>query len=115
MYCSELVPAALRVASTEVRHDGAAKLLCSFSKEYPYLFDGNKRHDGVRALAAEAFFKFPVVCLLSFMSLLISIPSLRSLGDHCSDASGETNSQGVTGGVYRARVHIHRGMLIRDY
>ncbi|KAI6677406.1 hypothetical protein NL676_038202 [Syzygium grande] len=36
-------------------------------------------------------------------------------GDHWSDASGETNSQGVTGGVYRARVHIHRGMLIRDY
>ena len=32
-----------------------------------------------------------------------------------ADASGETNSQGVTGGVYRARVHIHRGMLIRDY
>ncbi|KAL0391393.1 UNVERIFIED_CONTAM: hypothetical protein Slati_4518000 [Sesamum latifolium] len=34
------------------------------------------------------------------------------MGDHWSDASGETNSQGVTGGVYRARVHIHRGMLI---
>lgn len=34
------------------------------------------------------------------------------LGDHCSDASGETNSQGVTGGVYKALVHIHRGMLI---
>ena len=32
-----------------------------------------------------------------------------------SDASGETYSQGVTGGMYRARVHIHRGMLIRDY
>ena len=37
------------------------------------------------------------------------------MGDHWSDASGENNSQGVTGGVYRARVHIHRGMLIRDY
>jgi hypothetical protein len=35
------------------------------------------------------------------------------MGDHWSDASGETNSQGVTGGVYRE--HIHRGMLIRDY
>jgi len=32
------------------------------------------------------------------------------MGDHWSDASGETNSQGVTGGVYRAQVHIHRGM-----
>jgi len=30
-------------------------------------------------------------------------------------ASGATNSRGVTGGVYKARERIHRGMLIRDY
>src|SRR4030095_703489 len=30
-------------------------------------------------------------------------------------ASGKTNSHGVTGGVYKARERIHRGMLIRDY
>ena len=29
--------------------------------------------------------------------------------------SGESNSHGVTGGVYKARERIHRGMLIRDY
>ncbi len=29
--------------------------------------------------------------------------------------SGIINFQGVTGGVYKAREHIHRGMLIRDY
>ena len=29
--------------------------------------------------------------------------------------SGIINSHGVTGGVYKAREHIHRGMLIRDY
>ena len=29
--------------------------------------------------------------------------------------SGTTNSHGVTGGVYKARERIHRGMLIRDY
>ena len=29
--------------------------------------------------------------------------------------SGVTNSHGVTGGVYKARELIHRGMLIRDY
>ena len=29
--------------------------------------------------------------------------------------SGATNSRGVTGGVYKARERIHRGMLIRDY
>ena len=32
-----------------------------------------------------------------------------------SGASGATNSHGVTGGVYKARERIHRGVLIRDY
>ena len=30
-------------------------------------------------------------------------------------ASGVSDSHGVTGGVYKARERIHRGMLIRDY
>ncbi len=30
-------------------------------------------------------------------------------------SSGQTNSHGVTGGVYKARERIHRGMLIHDY
>ena len=30
-------------------------------------------------------------------------------------ASGATRSHGVTGGVYKARERIHRGILIRDY
>ena len=29
--------------------------------------------------------------------------------------SGESNSHGVTGGVYKAWERIHRGTLIRDY
>jgi hypothetical protein len=29
--------------------------------------------------------------------------------------SGGINSHGVTGGVYKARERIHRGVLIRDY
>ena len=37
-----------------------------------------------------------------------------SLSVH-SPASGAPNSHGVTGGVYKARERIHRGMLIRDY
>ena len=32
-----------------------------------------------------------------------------------SPASGATSFRGVTGGVYKARERIHRGMLIRDY
>ena len=30
-------------------------------------------------------------------------------------ASGAIDSHGVTGGVYKARERIHRGILIRDY
>ena len=29
--------------------------------------------------------------------------------------SGVAHSRGVTGGVYKTRERIHRGMLIRDY
>ena len=32
-----------------------------------------------------------------------------------SASSGSTSFRGVTGGVYKARERIHRGMLIRDY
>ena len=32
-----------------------------------------------------------------------------------SVTSGPSNFRGVTGGVYKARERIHRGMLIRDY
>ena len=32
-----------------------------------------------------------------------------------SQASGVTDSHGVTGGVYKTRERIHRGILIRDY
>ena len=38
--------------------------------------------------------------------------SLLSLG---SLASGIPDSHGVTGGVYKTRERIHRGILIRDY
>ena len=38
--------------------------------------------------------------------------SLLSVG---SQASGISNSHGVTGGVYKTRERIHRDMLIRDY
>ena len=43
----------------------------------------------------------------------------QTLGDSLpkvgSRTSGAINSHGVTGGVYKARERIHRGMLIRDY
>ena len=42
----------------------------------------------------------------TFDSCLLAVSSL---------ASGVLNFHGLTGGVYKARERIHRGMLIRDY
>ena len=42
----------------------------------------------------------------TFDSCLLAVSSL---------ASGGPNFHGLTGGVYKARERIHRGMLIRDY
>ena len=44
-------------------------------------------------------------------------PFLRTLPPKrvSSRTSGPIDSRGVTGGVYKARERIHRGMLIRDY
>ena len=44
-------------------------------------------------------------------SHLSNLPPLRV----SSATSGATDSGGVTGGVYKARERIHRGVLIRDY
>ena len=47
-------------------------------------------------------------------------PIIEPTFDSCllavsSPASGVLNFHGLTGGVYKARERIHRGMLIRDY
>ena len=51
-------------------------------------------------------YDFTPVISPAFDSSLFSVGSL---------ASGVTDSHGVTGGVYKTRERIHRGMLIRDY
>ena len=51
-------------------------------------------------------YDFTPVIGLTFGSWLLAVTSLTS---------GAPNSHGVTGGVYKARERIHRGMLIRDY
>ena len=51
-------------------------------------------------------YDFTPVIGLTFGSWPLAVTSLTS---------GATNSHGVTGGVYKARERIHRGMLIRDY
>ena len=51
-------------------------------------------------------YDFTPVIGFTFDSSLLTVESL---------ASGVSNSRGVTGGVYKARERIHRGMLFRDY
>ena len=51
-------------------------------------------------------YDFTPVIGLTFDNALLAVRLL---------ASGAPNSHGVTGGVYKARERIHRGMLIRDY
>ena len=51
-------------------------------------------------------YDFTPVANPTFGSSLLAVGSLTS---------GVIDSHGVTGGVYKARERIHRGMLIRDY
>ena len=51
-------------------------------------------------------YDFTPVAYTNFGNVLLAVRLLTS---------GVTNSHGVTGGVYKARERIHRGMLIRDY
>ena len=51
-------------------------------------------------------YDFTPVIEPAFGSSLLAVGSLTS---------GISNSHGVTGGVYKTRERIHRGMLIRDY
>ena len=51
-------------------------------------------------------YDFTPVTDLTVVSCLLAVSTLPS---------GKANSHGVTGGVYKARESIHRGMLIRDY
>ena len=46
---------------------------------------------------------------------IISFTFGASLQKVRSATSGAPNFGGLTGGVYKAQEHIHRGMLIRDY
>ena len=51
-------------------------------------------------------YDFTPVTDLTVVSCLLAVSTLPS---------GKANSHGVTGGVYKARERIHRGVLIRDY
>ena len=60
--------------------------------------------------------RFPYGYLVTTSPQSLILPwSAASCKQVSPPASGKTNSHGVTGGVYKARERIHRGMLIHDY
>ena len=69
---------------------------------------GLHRKEVIQPLVLERLpcYDFTPVAYPTFGSALLAVRLLTS---------GVTNSHGVTGGVYKARERIHRGMLIRDY
>jgi len=59
----------------------------------------------------QVLLRLPCYDLVPITGLTVGA-SLLAVG---SATSGATSSRGLTGGVYKAQEHIHRGMLIRDY
>ena len=57
----------------------------------------------------------PTATLLRLRPSRLSYRGRQAPSRVTSTPSGRTNSHGVTGGVYKTRERIHRGMLIRDY
>ena len=74
----------------------------------PWLLDVLLRKEVIQPLVLERLpcYDFTPVIGPAFGSSLLSVGSLTS---------GITDSHGVTGGVYKARERIHRGMLTHDY
>ena len=77
---------------------------------YQYLVDteGLLRKEVIQPLVLERLpcYDFTPIIKPTFGRALLTV-RLRT--------SGVPDSHGVTGGVYKARERIHRGMLIRDY
>ena len=58
--------------------------------------------------------RFPYGYLVTTSPQSLTLP-WSTASEVSTSPSGKTNSHGVTGGVYKARERIHRGVLIRDY
>ena len=75
-------------------------------KHIPYFFFLRKEVIQPHLPIRLPCYDFTPVIGPAFGSSLLSVGSLTS---------GVTDSHGVTGGVYKTRERIHRGILIRDY
>ena len=83
-------------------------LRSTWNESLSFLFDSLPRKEVIQPHLPIRLpcYDFTPVIGLTFDGWLLSVTS---------PAAGAPNSHGVTGGVYKARERIHRGMLIRDY
>ena len=74
----------------------------------PWLLDVLLRKEVIQPLVLERLpcYDFTPITSFTFGGVLLAVRL---------PTSGPPGSHGVTGGVYKARERIHRGMLIRDY
>ena len=86
----------------------ACASVSTWNESPSFLFDSLPRKEVIQPHLPIRLpcYDFTPVIGLTFDGWLLSVTS---------PASGAPNSHGVTGGVYKARERIHRGMLIRDY
>lgn len=81
----------------------AVSLLCGVGfedRQYQHNQRNTRRRESFNYLRENGSESNFILVLLGFLSC-----DTEAMHDHCSDALGETNSQGMKGCVYRARVH----------
>ena len=83
-----------------------AATLATQQQDSPYFFSLRKEVIQPHLPIRLPCYDFTPVTCSTFGSSLLSVGPLTS---------GISGSHGVTGGVYKTRERIHRGILIRDY
>ena len=93
---------------SKLNNDSSQALTLGLYQQYLGTIGGLLRKEVIQPLVLERLpcYDFTPIIEPTFGRALLAV-RLRT--------SGVPDSHGVTGGVYKARERIHRGMLIRDY
>ena len=95
-----------RIATRQIYQGYISSLHENMTETQPLLFILRKEVIQPHLPIQLPCYDFTPVIRPAFGSSLLSVGSLTS---------GISDSHGVTGGVYKTRERIHRGILIRDY
>jgi hypothetical protein len=106
-----LVRSFLRFASCIVYNSVSLSYQLSSMCEYLFFFGFNHLTQVKEVIQPQVPLRLPCYDFTPVMNHTVVIAPLAVK----LTTSGTTHSHGVTGGVYKARERIHRGVLIRDY